>query len=175
MGTNVRLASFADMDELENLYDTLNDYLSEHINYPGWRKGIYPTRADALAGISEKSLYVATTDNKIVGSIILRHKPEDAYHQVRWQKELDYEKVFVIYTFLIHPDYFNKGMGKELLCFAEALGKEQGMLALRLDVSEDNLPAIKLYEKCSFHYIDTVDLGLEEYGLKWFKLYEKLI
>ncbi|XAM46318.1 hypothetical protein TPDSL_28260 [Terrisporobacter petrolearius] len=46
---------------------------------------------------------------------------------------------------------------------------------LRLDVYEKNLPAIKLYEKFGFKYIDTVDLGLENYGLKWFRLYEKLL
>lgn len=47
--------------------------------------------------------------------------------------------------------------------------------SIRLDVSEGNIPAIKLYEKCGFKYIDTVDLGLGNYGLDWFKLYEKLI
>lgn len=47
--------------------------------------------------------------------------------------------------------------------------------SIRLDVYEDNMPAIKLYEKCGFKYIDTVDLGLGEYGLHWFKLFEKLL
>lgn len=30
-------------------------------------------------------------------------------------------------------------------------------------------------EKCGFEYIDTVDLGLGNYGLNWFKLYEKVV
>ena len=47
--------------------------------------------------------------------------------------------------------------------------------SIRLDVYEGNIPAIKLYEKCGFKYIDTVDLGLGNRGLDWFKLYEKLI
>ena len=33
-----------DIDELEKLYDDLNDYLSATTNYPGWIKGIYPIR-----------------------------------------------------------------------------------------------------------------------------------
>ena len=33
----------------------------------------------------------------------------------------------------------------------------------------------KYYEKCGFDYIDKGDLGVGEYGLKWFDLYEKLI
>ncbi len=45
--------------------------------------------------------------------------------------------------------------------------------SIRLDVYEGNMPAIRLYEKCGFKYIDTVDLGLGNYGLNWFRLYEK--
>lgn len=33
----------SDLDELERLYDELNDYLQIGINYPGYLKGIYPT------------------------------------------------------------------------------------------------------------------------------------
>ncbi len=47
--------------------------------------------------------------------------------------------------------------------------------SIRLDVYEGNIPAIRLYEKCGFEYVNTVDLGLGNYGLKWFKLYEKLL
>jgi len=49
------------------------------------------------------------------------------------------------------------------------------MKSIRLDVYEKNIPAILLYEKCGFEYIDTVDLELGNYGLDWFKLYEKVI
>lgn len=27
-----------DVDELERLYDNLNDYLAANINYPGWKR-----------------------------------------------------------------------------------------------------------------------------------------
>ena len=30
-----------------------------------------------------------------------------------------------------------------------------------------------LYERCGYWYMGTISLGLEEYGLNWFKLYEK--
>lgn len=32
----------ADINELEKLYDELNDFLAATINYSGWIKGIYP-------------------------------------------------------------------------------------------------------------------------------------
>ena len=79
----------ADIDELEKLYNELNDYLAATINYPGWIKGIYPIREDAVAGVNDNMLYVARIDGRIAGSVILNHQPEKAYENVKWKMELD--------------------------------------------------------------------------------------
>ena len=89
-----------DIDELEKLYNELNDYLAATINYPGWIKGIYPIREDAVAGVNDNMLYVARTDGRIAGSVILNHQPEKAYENVRWKMELDYSCIFVNNIFL---------------------------------------------------------------------------
>lgn len=52
---------------------------------------------------------------------------------------------------------------------------QMNMKAVRLDVYEKNIPAIRLYEKLEFQYIDTVDLGYGKYGLDLFKLYQLLL
>lgn len=164
-----------DIDELEKLYNELNDYLEEGINYPGWRKGIYPTRQNAIDGVKNRNLYVAKYNGKTIGSIILNHEPERAYCNVKWGAESNYSEVFVIHTFVVHPKFMKCGVGKALLDFADEHSLNSKVKAIRLDVYEGNLPAIKLYEKCGYKYIDTVDLGLGIYGLDWFKLYEKLM
>ena len=65
----------ADIDELEKLYDDLNDYLSATTNYPGWIKGINPIHEDAVVGIDNNTLFVVRYDGKIAGSIIIPMKP----------------------------------------------------------------------------------------------------
>ncbi|MDF2881389.1 MAG: acetyltransferase [Clostridiaceae bacterium] len=62
-----------------------------------------------------------------------------------------------------------------LMEFADEYSIKSKARSIRLDVYEKNIPAITLYEKCGFKYIDTVDLGLGNYGLDWFKLYEKIL
>jgi len=171
----IESGTFADIDELEKLYNDLNDYLAATTNYPGWIKGIYPIRECALAGIQNNNLYVARYDGKIIGSIILDSHPEDAYNNVRWKIDLDYNYIFVIRTFVVHPLFLKKGVGSNLMNYSFKLAKQSGIKSIRLDVYENNLPAISLYEKYNFEYIDTVDLGLGNYGLDWFKLYEKVI
>lgn len=175
MNLNIRLGTDNDIEALAQLYDDINDYLSATINYPGWKKGIYPTRQDAVNGINEGCLFVVTENDEVIGSMILRHKPEPAYMTVSWQAELDYKDILVIYTFVVNPHKLKNGIGRGMLEFADQYGKETNMKALRLDVYENNIPAIRLYEKCGFKYIDTVSLGLEAYGLDRFKLYEKLL
>lgn len=165
----------ADIDELAKLYDDLNDYLATTTNYPGWIKGIYPIREDAVAGVKDNSLWVARCNGKIAGSVILNHQPEEAYNTVRWNIDVDYSKIFVIHTFVVHPSFLRMGVGLALMDHSIQLAKKLGLKSIRLDVYEKNLPAISLYEVCKFEYVDKVDLGLGNYGLNWFKLYEKIV
>ena len=171
----VRRGTAQDVDEVAALYDELIDYLEHHINYPGWIKGIYPTRKDAIDGINEERLFVAIEDGKIVGTVILRHEPEVGYNLADWHNDLEYKEIFVVYTFAVHPQFLNQGIGKHLMEFVIEYAIQMNMKAVRLDVYEKNVPAIRLYEKLGFQYIDTVDLGYGKYGLDWFKLYQRLL
>ena len=171
----IRKGTQQDIEEVSALYDELCDYLEKHINYPGWRKGIYPTREDAVQGIQEENLFVAIEKGNIVGTVILRLQPEEAYNLVDWHNNLDYDDTFVVYTFAVHPNYLHQGMGRKIMEFVLDYAMHKNMKAVRLDVYEKNTPAIRLYEKMGFQYIDKVDLGYTEYGLDWFKLYQRLL
>jgi len=175
MKTVIELGKENDIDELENLYNTINDYLAEGVNYPGWIKDIYPIRQNAIDGIKSNNLYVAKQNGEIIGSIILNHEPETAYYNVKWKIESDYSNIIVIHTFVIHPAFMKLGIGKALMDFANEYSIQSNIKAIRLDVYEKNVPAINLYEKCGFQYINIVDLGLGNHGLNWFKLYEKIL
>ena len=164
-----------DIDELEELYSSTIDFFSQHINYPGWKKGIYPSRETATEGVKEGNLYVVRSGNRIVGTAILRHKPEVAYFQAEWHVNLDYSDVFVVYTFAVHPSFMKKGVGKSLMNFIVDYSQKEKAKAIRLDVYQNNAPAISLYKSCGFEYIDTVDLGYGQYGLDKFELYQMLL
>lgn len=164
-----------DIDELELLYDGLNDYLEATVNYPGWIKGIYPVRDNAVKGVEEDNLFVLRTGGKIAGSIILSHEPEKAYDQVQWGIDAEYTDILVIHTLVVHPSYMKQGVGSALLRFAEQYGIQQGMKAIRLDVSIHNAPAIAAYERHGYRYVGSVDLGLNCPHLVWFRLYERVL
>jgi len=164
-----------DVDLLGKLYDELNDYLESHINYPGWKKGVYPTRSNALYFYQRSSLYVVKSGDRVVGSIALTHEPESSYENATWLIEASYDQLFVIHLFAVHPDWFRQGVGSALLQFSETQASIQNIKSIRLDVYEKNYVAIQAYEKQGYTYIDKVDIGASCYGLDLFCLYEKLI
>ena len=165
----------ADIDELAQLYDAATGYLESHINYPGWRRGIYPNRDTAAEGVAEGTLYVARENRRIVGTVILRHTPEEAYILADWHTDLAERDIYVVYTLAVHPLCMGRGIGERIMEFILAHSAQNGAKAVRLDVYEKNTPAICLYKKFGFQYIDTVDLGYSHFGLENFELYQKLL
>lgn len=171
----IKRAEESHLDEIENLYNELNDYFASTVNYPGWIKHIYPIRETAIKGIEEQNLYIAYVNDMIVGSMILNHISEEAYNQVQWLIDAEDKDILVVRTLVVHPTFLKRKIGASLLEFTKQHAKNKSLKSIRLDVSVNNTPAITLYEKMGYRYIDTVDLGLPYEHLKWFKLYELLI
>jgi len=168
-------ATEEDLDEMESLYNALHDHLQMNTNYPGWIRGVYPTRETASNGIKNNTLFVLKINNEIAGSIILNHAPEDAYTKAAWGIDIDYDNIIVIHSLAVHPKYTKRGIGKLLMDYAKTYGIEQKMKAIRLDVSIHNTPAIKLYEESGYQFVATMDLGLNIPDLVWFHFYEMIL
>ncbi len=164
-----------DINEIVNLYDLLNDFLATGENYPGWKKGLYPTLETATRGIQENNLFILKQNGVIAGTIVLSQQPEKAYSLAKWGIECTDQETIVIRTLAVHPDLIGQGVGKTLMNFAQSYTTENKMKTIRLDVSIHNTPAIALYEKSGYQYVDTVDLGLGIPDLIWFKLYELIL
>ncbi len=164
-----------DLEGIIELYDTLIDALVEAgTNYPCWKKHIYPNKETAFDGIIAETIFIAKDGERIIGTIILNNCQPEAYSKLQWDVSADDSEVLVIHTLAVHPDYLKSGIALELLKFADEYAYNRGCKAIRLDVTVNNVPAIKLYEKCGFTFIGDVDLELNSPGLELFKCYEKL-
>lgn len=175
MDFKMEVATSQDVDAIAQLYDEVNDALAQGINYPGWAKGIYPIKEDAQKAVEEQSLFKICQGDKLIGSVVLNHIGESAYALAQWNYTGDAKNIFVIHTLMVHPACGNQGIGKQILKLVDAYALDNGIKAIHLDVREQNLPAIRLYEKCDYTHIATVDLGYEATGNPQFRLYEKLI
>ena len=175
MSFSIYEAVHSDIDELGKLYDDLVDHLeATNSNYPHWKKGVYPTGEFAKEYV-DKGLFVLKDNGVILGSIILNNVQEDAYNDTTWGIDAHENEVLVVRALVVCPRHIGQGISKALLDFAKGHAKSIGAKTIRLDVTEHNFPAMRLYEKCGYTYVGTVDLGLPYENLKWFKLYELIL
>ncbi|WP_099203413.1 GNAT family N-acetyltransferase [Miniphocaeibacter massiliensis] len=175
MKYKVVLGKIEDLDKMEYFYNEVNEYLESNVNYPSWKKGVYPVKETAEEALNTSTLFIIKEDNKIIASVILDNIQEKVYKFAKWKIDVAEKEVLVVRTLVVHPLYKRRGLAEKLLEFSKEYAKEKFYKTIRLDVSINNLPAIDLYEKNGFEYIDTVDLGLNIENLKWFKLYEYIV
>lgn len=175
MVMNVRQASPEEVDAVAKLFDDVIDHLEATNNYPCWKRDVYPTRDDARRAYEAGGLFVAVRDGCLVGTMTLSHEPSEGYSQVAWSTPDDYARTLMVYRLAVAPASLGSGVARALLAHADSVARAEGDLALRLDTAADNAPACHLYETSGYTYVDTVSLGCEDFGLPWFRLYEKVL
>ena len=93
--------------------------------------------------IQAKEIYIAKTEEKIVGYMTLNIKQNS-------NPILKYKKYLTIEAICVDENERSKGIGTLLLYKAKKKGKEKGCTDLYLTVNKENENAIKIYEKLGF-------------------------
>lgn len=93
--------------------------------------------------IEDKKIYVIK-DNEVIVGYALTCIKEKENHGMRKRKQFDIEAIG------IGEEYRRKGYGTKLLNYLKDLAKELECTDMYLTVNEENIPAIKNYEKFGF-------------------------
>lgn len=152
---SVAKAKIQDVSAIAEIYDEVNDWFSQNINFnlPDWIKGSYPIINDAINAIEEDSLFVLKLEEKTLGSVIINHKQLYDYPLISWGIDAEPKDVFSMHTLVIKPNYREKGLGKILVKYAIKHCRNEGAKTIRLDTYKANIPAQKLYKSCGFNHI----------------------
>ncbi len=170
----VEQATIDDLTEIAALYDDVADALQRSpTNWAGWRKGVYPTRAEAEAALPNGTLYILRdATGAIAATAILNHDQPEPYLALAWPIAATGDAVAVVHTFMTRPDSLRRGFGAQMLRQLHDLAKAQGCRCVRLDTYQHNGPAKALYEKLGYQRVGLVDLGFGAYGLDLYQCYE---
>lgn len=95
-----------------------------------------------LLGSKDAQVVVIMHDTEIVASGYALKKLARHY--------LDHEFYSYLGFMYTHPDYRGKGLNALIIEELKIWSKEKGLNEIRLTVYEDNIPAIKAYEKIGF-------------------------
>ena len=122
----------------------------------GWIRGVYPTRATALAALDRGELFVLCEQGEVRGVAIINQTQVDVYEGAPWRFSAPDERVCVLHTLVIHPACAGRGLGTRFVAFYEDWARAHGWPELRMDTNARNANARALYKRLGYREIGVV-------------------
>ena len=168
----IRAARADEFETVRCFYHRLIDMMEGSKFHPRWEKGVYPSDAFMRSSIERGELYVGMLGEEIAAAMVINGEGADGYDGAPWSVSAAHGEFSVIHTLGVMPAYHGRGFARELVRAAKETARGLGHKALRLDVLNGNLPAVRLYESEGFSYISAIKLFYEDTGVADFLLYE---
>ena len=168
----IRKCTQADIARTGRFYDSVVLWLDEHVNYPRWIYGVYPSESSVRTMAEAGAQYICVNGETILGAFALSTEPQGSYRKARWSRELADGSFAVLHALAIEPRMQRQGLGAEMIRFCVDRARAEGCQAIRIDVVPTNLPARRLFEKNGFSYVGDVDLELSIGDIPAFSMYE---
>ena len=145
----IREASYSDIDGIVALYDAARRYFAD-AGIPQWQVG-GPDADSAFADVEDGICYVVVSPaGALEGTFVLDFSGEPAYDRLtegEWSASGEYA---ALHRVAVAPDCKGRGIGGEMVAFAEARCRDAGVEALRGDTHELNAPMRRMLEKNGF-------------------------
>ncbi|MDO4501754.1 MAG: GNAT family N-acetyltransferase [Coriobacteriia bacterium] len=151
-----RLATEADLDAIEQIYDAIHDQEESGAVTIGWVRGVYPSRASAQVALDAGDMYVAVDDGVVVAAARINQEQVPEYADAAWAVDAPADQVLVLHTLVVDPNRGGRGYGRQFVAFYEQLARERNCPYLRMDTNERNVRARALYAKLGYAEPDIV-------------------
>jgi len=145
--------SFQEITELLHL--AYNALAQQGLHYNASHQPTSQTQERLARGQS----FVATCQNRLVGTISLYEGGPRSYHQYYKREGLYY-----FGQFAVHPEFQGHGIAKKLYQTVEDLAKWQGGTEIALDTAEPARDLIDTYQRWGFKIVDTANWDSTNYA-----------
>ena len=140
----LRLAVLEDLPELKIMFQKIIAQMYDN-GIKIWNE-FYPYE-EFEGDIISNNLYLLTSKGVIVAAFGL-------YNSIAGRENFEWKDKKANSLYLgrlgVNPDFLRKGIGSLILDYAQKIAIKKGKTFIRLLVSDENIPAIKLYEKNGF-------------------------
>lgn len=168
----IRAARADEFEKVRGFYHRLIDMMEGLEFHPRWEKGVYPSDAFMRSSIERGELYLGLLGGDTAAAMAINGEGAEGYGGAPWGVRAADGEFSVIHALGVLPVYHGRGFARELVAAAKGVARGLGHKALRLDVLNGNLPAVRLYESEGFRFVSRVPLFYEDTGLTDFLLYE---
>lgn len=155
------LATDADFDKIWLLFKkAIQNLQINHIDQ--WDEH-YPNKQTLTEDIEKQHMYVMALDGNIVSVIVLNEEQNDDYDKMNWTDCTG--KFAVFHRLCVHPDFQNRGIGRETVISAERHLAHCGYTSIRLDAFLKNEISLKMYEGLGYMLAGNTFYEKGEFGL----------
>ena len=114
----------------------------------------YPDKSTFINDAKNNELYVYVENEEVIACISLCNKIDEIYIPVSWKTKN--QNNLYIHRLAVHPDFQKKGVGKNLMDFAENYAREKLYKSIRLDTFSKNKRNLKFYESRGYHQLESI-------------------
>lgn len=150
----------ANLEDLTEIMSILRKTIIEMQSYENnqWDE-MYPQKKDFINDIQQGDLYVAEREGRLAAFICVNKIEPIEYNGLKWSSTKD---CMVIHRMAVAPECRRKGVGRELMTFAEELAQKRTLDYLKIDTNSVNEKMKALFNKCAYKYIGSISfLGKE--------------
>jgi ribosomal protein S18 acetylase RimI-like enzyme len=141
-----RRSSLEDLPRLLEIFKDVTALMIEN-GIHQW-DGSYPNAAVVINDIRKGTSWVATVNERIIGTYCLDDLQDEQYRDITWSFKSD--KVAVIHRVAIEPDSQAMGLGKALCTHSEEMASFLGFEVIRLDAYSGNDISNNMYLKLGY-------------------------
>lgn len=116
----------------------------------------YPSRKIIEQDLKDACYYIGILDNEIVAGMRVDNIQDPSYLSINWADKSN--NFMVVHRLGSKTKVWNKGVGKQMMDFAENLAKEKGCSSFRLDTYSHNPKAMEFYKKQGYTQLGPINL-----------------
>ena len=164
-----------DFTEVKAFYWKLIEQMQGGSYLPGWEKGVYPSDIFLRESLRNRALYMLKCNGNYAAAMVLNHETNEGYSGTAWKVDADKHQVLIVHALGVLPAFQGKGVAKHMVKEVIRIAGERHQRAIRLDVLNGNVPALKLYESMGFEHRRTTQMFYEDTGWTDYLLYELVL
>lgn len=150
----IKQAKADDLDAIMDMYASCVEGMLA-LGIDQWDES-YPNRAIIEQDLKDACYYIGVLEGEIVAGMRVDKIQDPTYLRIDWKDKTN--NFMVVHRLGSKTNVWNKGIGKQMMEFAEKLAKEKGCSSFRLDTYSHNPKAIAFYKKRGYSQLGHINL-----------------
>lgn len=151
---NIRKAKTNELDQIMEVYHSCVKGMIA-LGIDQWDES-YPNRQVIEKDLEIGDYYVGIINDEIVSGIKIDTKQDPTYLTIYWQDKTN--NFMVVHRLCAKTSVWSKGVGKQMMEFAENLALENKHISMRLDTYINNPKAIAFYKRIGYKQLGYINL-----------------